>query len=416
MESECPHLGASMEQAKVEDLEDGIDEKVLVCPWHLMDFNVRTGESSTAGMRSCTFDVQVHNGMVYIEPPGDAGDDWRLLSTRAVSERFPDVEPPIPSPSYDISTPPTTLVSFCRLILLTPDPTQKVTLTRTLVQLFRSGQLTKISSPNDVPLPLVPPREKEIQIVGGQEVGKRGKGGTVASRAKMLHALAWIELWAIDLAIDICGRFANWKVGSLDGKKGKKLPLTFFADFLKVAEDEAKHFSILRERMNQMGYKFGEFAVHNGLWDSASETMHSLFSRIAIIHLVHEARGLDVNPLQIKRCRAAGDNESADVMTIIHNDEVTHVACGHRHFQYLCNHMDPPLDPVETFRNEVKINFHGKLKGPFNDGDREKAGLTDAWYGCDLEGKRHEYSGRTGTTEVKGGVDGVALDVQGLKI
>ncbi|KAL8286133.1 hypothetical protein RQP46_004621 [Phenoliferia psychrophenolica] len=376
MESECPHLAAPLEHAAIEDVEDF---KVLVCPWHQYDFRLDTGESST-GMKACTFAVQVRGDMLYVEPPGLPGDDYRLLSLRPVSERFASSTPITPSPAYDISSPPKTLVSFCRLILLTSSPLEKVSLTRTLVSLFRSGQLTRISSPDDLPPPDEPPREPTTQVVSLFKTPKRGGGGTIESRAKLLHALAWIELWAIDLAIDICARFAGWKVGSLDGKTGKKLPLFFFSDFLKVAEDEAKHFSLLKARIEEMGYNFGDFPVHNGLWESATDTAGSLFSRLAIIHLVHEARGLDVNPKQIARCRQAGDHASAEVMTTIHNDEVTHVAAGHRHFQYLCQRTEPPLDPIKQFRHEVSTHFHGKLKGPFNEADRAKAGLTGEWY------------------------------------
>lgn len=411
MEAECPHLAAPLEHAEIEDVEDF---QVLVCPWHNYDFRLDTGESST-GMKACTFAVEVReNGMVYVEPPGIAGDDWRLLSMRPVSERFASSTPiEEPTPSYDLSSPPKTLKSFCRLILLTPDPTTKVALTRILVSLFRAGKLTRISSPADHPPPTEPPRVKETKVVGAMETGKRGRGGTVESRAKLLHALAWIELWAIDLAIDICCRFSDWKVGSLDGKEGAKLPLYFFSDFLKVAEDEAKHFSLLKQRLEDMGYAFGDFPVHNGLWESATDTSESLFSRLAIIHLVHEARGLDVNPRQIQRCRHAGDLKSADIMTIIHNDEVTHVAAGHRHFQNLCRQTDPPLDPVQQFRLEVSTHFHGKLKGPFNAEDRAKAGLTGEWYEG-MSGKVWDEAMRT--DEAGGGGTGLEKGVAALKV
>ncbi|KAM0755325.1 DUF455-domain-containing protein [Meredithblackwellia eburnea MCA 4105] len=386
MESECPHLAAPLEHAEIEDLEDF--GKVVVCPWHNYDFRLDTGESQT-GMKACTFAVEIREGSVWIQPPGKVEDDWRLLSIRPVSEKFATArQEPLQTPSYDPDSPPKTLVSFCRLILLTSSPLEKVSLVRELVSKFRSGHVTRISSREDEELgvPDEPPRE-DFKVVGVNETGKRGKGGTKETRAKLLHALAWIELWAIDLAIDICARFATWKVGSLDGKKGTKLPLFFFSDFLKVAEDEAKHFSLLKQRIEELGFQFGQFNVHNGLWESATVTSHSLFSRLAIIHLVHEARGLDVNPRQIQRCRQAGDKESAEVMTIIHNDEVTHVAAGHRHFQYLCQKNDPPIDPVAQFREEVMTHFHGKLKGPFNLEDRARAGLTEEWY-VELEGKK----------------------------
>lgn len=235
---------------------------------------------------------------------------------------------------------------------------------------------------------------------------KIGKGASQVNRVKMMHALASIELWAIDLAIDVCCRFANWKVGSEDGKTGKRLPMAFFADFLKVAEDEAstwfsfscacafltlltfsEHYTLLVKRMRELGTEYGDYPVHAGLWESATETSHSLFSRLAIIHLVHEARGLDTNPRQIARCRGAGDHESAETLTIIHNDEITHVAAGHRHFRYLCANLKAPVDPIARFKEEVAQHFYGNLKGPFNVEDRKKAGI-DGWYE-DVKGRAY---------------------------
>lgn len=126
----------------------------------------------------------------------------------------------------------------------------------------------------------------------------RGKGGSVSSRIKLLHALASIEQWAIDLAIDCISRFHSWKLGTTNGKEGeKRLPWNFFSDFLKVAEDEAKHFTLLEERLREMGSWYGEFAVHNGLWESALETSQSLFSRLAIIHLVRPLFSLSLKTL-----------------------------------------------------------------------------------------------------------------------
>ncbi len=103
----------------------------------------------------------------------------------------------------------------------------------------------------------------------------------------------------------------------------RKMPLQFFSDFVKVAEDEAKHFSLLTKRLEEMGSYFGALPVHHGLWDSAMETAHSLTARLSIIHLVHEARGLDVNPTTIKKFENAGDPDSVETLTVIHLDEIT---------------------------------------------------------------------------------------------
>jgi len=129
--------------------------------------------------------------------------------------------------------------------------------------------------------------------------------------------------------------------------------------------------------------------VHASLWDSAKITAHSLRARLAIIHLVHEARGLDVNPGTIERFRRAGDQETVNVMEIIHADEVTHVTAGHRWFMWVCqqqgiSHEDGGV--IRAFREEVRQGWRGEVKGPFNIEAREMAGLSPGFY----EGLRGE--------------------------
>ncbi|GAA5920239.1 hypothetical protein JCM1841_000436 [Sporobolomyces salmonicolor] len=456
--NECPHLSLPLEQGDIEDLcestsHDGADsdenpasQPIILCPFHQYDWGLRDGQSST-GMRACTYRVEARDdGRLWMEPPGDRGDDYRLLGVRIVSERFASsASPPAaadlasllssislcadltsssssPSaitipPAPSSPSQPTSIVGWARLILLAPSPTAKVSLTRHLVALFRSGQLTRLSSPSDPPQPAEPYRAPSVVTVAPGQALKLGKAGSVQNRIKLLHALAAIEQWAIDLAVDCVARFYDWRVGADDGKEGKRMPWSFVADFLKVAEDEAKHFTLLSERLEQLGSKYGDLAVHNGLWESATATSHSLFARLAVIHLVHEARGLDSNPMQIKRCRAAGDEESAKVLEVIHWDEITHVATGHRHFVHLCANHAPPLDPVITFRHEVSSHFFGALRGPFNEEDRLKAGMEKGWYdglrGRGAGGAKAEMEGPEGT---KAQCEGRGSEAAGVKV
>lgn len=153
-----------------------------------------------------------------------------------------------------------------------------------------------------------------------------------------------------------------------------------------MALDESKHFTLLTARLVALSptTPYGSMPVHAALWESATATSQSLRSRLAIIHLVHEARGLDVNPGTIEKFRRAKDDESVEVLGIIHADEVTHVTAGHRWFTWMCEREG--LDPIQTFRDEVKKNFRGDVKGPFNVEDREKAGMTREFYE-DLRGE-----------------------------
>ncbi|TKY89556.1 hypothetical protein EX895_001341 [Sporisorium graminicola] len=320
---------------------------------------------------------------------------------------------------------PKTLVEWAVLILNTPDPVKKVAYTRLAARAFRSGECKVIGGgrwntsdaaagrrewiikPQET-APERPPRMKEeMRVRPGQE-GKRGRGGTEKSRIAILHSLANIEQWAIDLAWDIIARAPQLCAqffGSGDDANAatQKMPLQFFSDFVKVAEDEAKHFSLLTKRLEEMGSYFGALPVHHGLWESAMETAHSLTARLSIIHLVHEARGLDVNPTTIKKFENASDAQSVETLTVIHLDEITHVSAGHRWLTWLCSNARPPLDPVQVFRREVRKNFIGRLKGPFNAEDRRKAGLDKEWYDDLVGEKESTYSMGVRRNEVPGG-------------
>lgn len=215
----------------------------------------------------------------------------RLRASTGFAEIDSSRETPAPSPYDILASPPKTLVAFCRLVLLTSDPDSKVSLIRDLVTRFRNGELKTIGTASDLPPPDEPPRPASVVVVEPGKAQRIGRGGTVENRVKMMHALASIEQWACDLSLDVVCRFWDWRVGSEDGKTGKRLPMSFFADFLKVrtvlakysrrlltrrlaysspqvAEDEAKHFTLLRARMKELGTEYGDLPVHHGLWES----------------------------------------------------------------------------------------------------------------------------------------------------
>ncbi|KAH9850977.1 DUF455-domain-containing protein [Lenzites betulinus] len=386
MEANCPHLGADMSHAEIEECDTGV---VAVCPWHRYDFDLKTGHSET-GLKACTYhtDIRIDDDGVehiWVETP-EGGRNWRLVEFRPVSEEFadpppapldlshlsistPSPEPKEPEPVVPVQDPPTTLMHWAVLILNTADPMLKVQRTRHAVQLFRTGQLKSIGhrSAKAPRPPEAPPREEQYarNTVDPVKIARR------KNRAVMLHALANIEQWAIDLAWDIIARY---------GPSHPDLPPAFFADFTKMALDESKHFSLLTARLAALSPStpYGSLPVHAGLWESARVTFPSLRARLAIIHLVHEARGLDVNPGTIEKFRRAGDTDSVRVLETIHHDEVTHVTTGHRWFTWVCAKQG--VDPVQTFREEVKRGWRGDVKGPFNAEDREKAGLIPAFY------------------------------------
>ncbi|KAE8352310.1 hypothetical protein BDV28DRAFT_4658 [Aspergillus coremiiformis] len=390
MEAECPHAGGPMQDSLVE-IEDSA--YVVSCPWHAYDFNVETGESSV-GIKACTFPVNVRGEYVTLVYNSAEGCDVSLVQLEPVSEKFKkkkDSRGSTPrqevSPAHQAESGPVkyldenaTVCDWCAHILNTSNPEHKIELTAHLFSIF----LEKEASSSPMPLgrgtvspPAQPPREG-LSEVKPWAIPKAGKGGTLKSRISMLHALANIELWAIDLAIDICIRFATFQTDPASQGFSQELPRAFFHDWLKVANDEAKHFSLLRARMEEMGSYFGALPVHHGLWESATITAHDLRARISIIALVHEARGLDVNPMTIGKFRKAGDAESVECLEVIHNDEITHVTTGHRWLTWIC--QEEGTDPVQVFRSNVRKYFRGNIKEPFNAEARTQAGLDGRYY------------------------------------
>ncbi|KAI0517038.1 hypothetical protein F5B22DRAFT_144597 [Xylaria bambusicola] len=376
MEAECPHAGGPMADAHI-DIEDS--SYVASCPWHAYDFNLDTGESSY-GVKACTYPVRLQDGRLQLQLVEAEG--VRLSTIQPVSEKVKFKH----GPRQQLHGPPTylndnaTLCDWCVHVLNTSDPEHKIELTTHLFSVFatREQSTTPMElGAGTVVAPEEPPRHDLRQVKPGQ-MPKAGKGGSLKSRIAMLHALANIELWAIDLAIDICVRFATFQTTATADSVSQNLPRTFYYDWLKVANDEAKHFSLLRARLEELGSFFGALPVHHGLWESATVTAHDLRARISVIALVHEARGLDINPLTIEKFRVAGDTDSVDVMTIIHNDEITHVTTGHRWLTWICQQEN--TDPVQVFRTNVQRHFRGNVKGPFNAEARQQAGMDKHYY------------------------------------
>ncbi len=189
-----------------------------------------------------------------------------------------------------------------------------------------------------------------------------GRGGSERARIALWHALAHIEFVAIDLALDMAGRFG--------GQMGRG----FVGDFLSVAADEAMHFALLDRKLKSLGSGYGDLPAHGGLWELAAATRHDVAARLAIVPMVLEARGLDVTPATRDRVRAQGDENGARILSRILDDEIRHVRVGTSHFVQLCRDSDE--DPVEKWQFFLKSCFGGTLKPPFNDLAREFAGLS----------------------------------------
>ena len=181
--------------------------------------------------------------------------------------------------------------------------------------------------------------------------------------AQLLHAVAHIEFNAIDLALDAVWRFAG-------------MPEQFYRDWLKVAIEEAYHFRLLRDRLVALGFVYGDFPAHDGLWEMAEKTKRDVLARLALVPRTLEARGLDASPPIRAKLAGAGDMESAAILDIILRDEIGHVAIGNHWYHHVCEQRG--LDPVRTYSELAEQHRAPRLRGPFNLEARRAAGFEQA--------------------------------------
>lgn len=258
------------------------------------------------------------------------------------------------------------LARAARQIVLADDTARKVGLARSTARAWREGRLGlgRVSDP--LSMPERPGRPARPLLLHPRTMPKRSTGGA-KGRFALLHALAHIELNAVDMTWDLIARFAH-----------APMPAQFFDDWVRVGLEEALHFELVGRRLCELGGAYGDLPAHDGLWQAAQATGHDLLARLAVVPLVLEARGLDVGPAMIESLKAAQDEDSAAVLEVIYRDERDHVAFGVRWFRFLCQRSGLPPEP--TFHALVRENFRGPVKPPFNDRARAEAGLTPGFY------------------------------------
>jgi uncharacterized ferritin-like protein (DUF455 family) len=195
-----------------------------------------------------------------------------------------------------------------------------------------------------------------------RDLPQRGLG-SAEGRAALLHAVTHIEFNAINLALDAAFRFRD-------------MPDSYREDWISVAVDEARHFSLLAARLQELGFAYGAFEAHNGLWDMAERTAGSCLARMALVPRVLEARGLDVTPGMIARLRQLGDQRSVEILEVILAEEVRHVAIGSRWFAWCCEREG--VAPEATFIDQISGVAKGSIRGPFNLPASTAAGFADS--------------------------------------
>lgn len=252
-------------------------------------------------------------------------------------------------------------------VLQTADGRAKTALSRQFAKAWfaarADGQTPKIGVANP---PLRPARPEKPELLSPRDVPKR-KPGTPEGRIAILHAVAHIELNAVDLHWDLIARFSD-----------VPMPMGFFDDWVKAADEESKHFNLVSDCLESMGSHYGALAAHAGMWRAAEDTAEDFMGRLAVVPMVLEARGLDVTPGMIEIFRKAKDERAIAALETIYAEEVGHVAYGSKWFHFLCGRKD--LDPKDLFHALVRKYFPGPLKPPFNDEKRAEAGIPLDFY------------------------------------
>lgn len=208
----------------------------------------------------------------------------------------------------------------------------------------------------------VPGRPSKPELVSPLSVKKRSMRSE-EGRAALIHALTHIEFNAINLALDAVWRFAD-------------MPEQYYADWVKVAAEEAYHFTLLNNHLKTLGYEYGSFSGHNALWEMVEKTKGDVLARMALVPRTMEARGLDASPPLRNKIAQAGDQAAAEIIDIILRDEIGHVAIGNHWYNWIC--VQRKLDPIETFEMLRKEHNAPKMRPPFNMEARRKAGFTEA--------------------------------------
>jgi uncharacterized ferritin-like protein (DUF455 family) len=252
------------------------------------------------------------------------------------------------------------LFTAARHCLLTADVEDKLRLSNITVEAWRSGRL-QLSGWTPADQILEAGRPARPQLVHASQVPRRGLGSE-QGRLALIHAIAHIEFNAINLAWDAVQRFSD-------------LPAEFYGDWVRVADEEAHHFHLLRQRLQEAGADYGDFAAHNGLWDMAMRTAHDPLVRMALVPRMLEARGLDVTPGMIKRLRQLGDHQTVQVLQLILDEEIGHVALGSRWFSYLCRQRG--LQPEVAYFDLLNDFLNGEIRCPLHRQARLEAGFSE---------------------------------------
>ena len=260
-----------------------------------------------------------------------------------------------------------TLAQMAVAVLSTADGREKTALSHAYANAWFEGRAAGTAPEiGTAEPPTHPARPAKPELLDPREVPRR-RLGSPHGRIALLHAVAHIELNAVDLHWDIIARFAH-----------VKMPIGFYDDWVKAAQEESKHFNLVCDCLEAMGSFYGALPAHAGMWRAADDTATDFMGRLAVVPMVLEARGLDVTPGMIEIFKKAGEIDTVSALETIYAEEVGHVAYGSKWFHFLCGRHEH--DPKDMFHSLVKTYFHGALKPPFNEEKRAEAGLPPDFY------------------------------------
>jgi uncharacterized ferritin-like protein (DUF455 family) len=261
----------------------------------------------------------------------------------------------------------TTLSEMAEEVLTTADGREKTARSRAhAAAWFAARESGAPIEPGRAVPPLRPARPERPELLDPRAVPKR-KPGSPQGRIAMLHAVAHIELNAVDLHWDILARFAH-----------VPMPMGFYDDWVRAGDEESKHFNLVCDCLEARDSHYGALPAHAGMWRAAEDTAEDFMGRLAVVPMVLEARGLDVTPGMIETFRKAGEEDAVSALETIYREEVGHVAYGSKWFHFLCGRHDK--DPKDAFHGLVQRYFGGALKPPFNEEKRAEAGLPPDFY------------------------------------
>lgn len=247
-------------------------------------------------------------------------------------------------------------------LLIATDPVAKTQGVAALAAAWHAGTCTlDPAAVLDAGAAAVPGRPARPELVPPRLVGRRSMA-TPEGRAMLVHALAHIEFNAVNLALDAIWRFPG-------------MPPDYYSDWVRVAAEEAHHFTLLAAHLHTLGWSYGDFPGHDSLWEMVAKTSGDVLARMALVPRTMEARGLDAIPPLRAKLAQAGDEAAARILDVLLADEVGHVEIGNRWYVYLCARRG--LEPVATYDRLTAQYKAPVLKGPFNVDARRQAGFTD---------------------------------------